>query len=44
LPIVLIAVAFAGLFGMHKSRWLVASAVVLFFASPAASFSQSVYV
>ena len=32
-PIVLIAVAFVGLIGMHKSRWLIAGAVVLFFAS-----------
>jgi hypothetical protein len=33
MPVVLIAVAFAGLIGMHKSRWLVAGTVVLFFAS-----------
>jgi hypothetical protein len=32
MPVLLIAVACAGLIGMHKSRWLAAAAVVLFFA------------
>lgn len=33
LPIVLIAVAFAGLIGMHRKRWSFAAIAVLFFAS-----------
>jgi hypothetical protein len=33
MPLLLIAVASAGLIGMHKGRWLVAAAVVSFFAS-----------
>jgi hypothetical protein len=32
-PVVLMAVACAGLIGLHKGRWLVAGSIVLFFAS-----------
>jgi len=33
MPIILVAMAFAGLFAMHRKRWSVAAAVVLSFAS-----------